>query len=406
MDLDTVLTFKTIVENQGGDSRLKIIIPQSNGSDNESVLSLQKTTNGWISRENGPFIPRPWSFRLREKPRWEKISQKSDYQVFLNDRGNGVLILIPDFNQNEFERPPAYADVRFYAKKVFGHFKDDFDFILSAFNYPAIPRGWGIQGVSYQVYNQVKGIGMDSVMAMGSYNDPSQFGSEGKLKRFIFFPKLSAIKNGPSLHEIMHSWGIFIKMFVDSSSVAADGPGHWGMSEVFGAMGGFKPGTFKAMSNGLYRADFGWTRTRNLGWNKSRSMNLVPFSDIELYLMGIVSIQDVKPFIYCSEAEWQSHPANGLFSARKVETIQPSEIVESYGEREPSWKDSQKDFRALAVLLATQIPTDAESLAFADSIAYFSSKEPPDEAPYNFYTATRGKASIRFDGLHTSLVDK
>lgn len=406
VDLDTVLTFRIRTRMNEGKGELTIEVPQSNGEPIAFPMIFSPVSNGFLSASGGPMISKPWFIRPVARPVWEKISVNSDYEIYLNQKGNAILIRIPDFSPEEFERAPGFNDVRYYAKKIFRLFRDDFDFILNAYNYPAIPRTWAVQGVSFQVYNEVKGIGMTSVMAAGSANDPSQYGSEGRLKRFIFLAKLSGVKNGPCLHEIMHSWGIFINTYVDSTSVGSDGPGHWGMAEVFGAMGGFKPGSFKDLGKGHYRADFAWVRTRNLGWNKSRSMNLVPYSDLELYLMGLAPIEEVKPFIYCTEGVWESHPALGTFTARKVETIDPAEIVQTYGAREPSWKESQKDFRGLAVLACTNLPSAADTLVFEEGLDYFSSKETPEEAPYNFYTATRGRATLRFDGLRDSILKK
>ncbi len=399
VDIDTVITFNVSWSLEDQKLLSLEIQPPPDMTNITKTYSLHFSLSNetWHAKELGPLIRGKWSLRKIEKPVWQKISSDKEYEIFLNPKATAIILKLPDLEQSDFEKVPNYSDVKYYSRKIYRLFKDEFDFIAFTYNYPRLPSTWSAQGVSFPVFNKIKGLGLPDILA--GYNDPFFFGSEGRLKRTIFLAKLSGIKNGPFLHELMHTWGIYFDRFVDSTSVAADGPGHWGMSETLGAMGGFKLGTFRELSNGQYHAEFAWIKPRWLGWNKSRSMNLIAYSDMELYLMGAIPIEEVKPFIYCTEAEWTSHPSLGNFRARKVETIEPQEIVNLYGPRQPSYQDSQKSFRILPVLVSLNQPTDLECLIFEESVEYFSSLTSPDEEPLNFFTASRGKVTISMDHL-------
>jgi hypothetical protein len=103
---------------------------------------------------------------------------------------------------------------------------------------------------------------------------------------------------GPFSHEIMHYWGVFLdRSFGFGVGKAYNSPVHWGYAGVHGILGGFDPATLSCQSpagaaptecdataNGRYRYAVG---SFNTGGND------LPFAPLELYLMGLASVDDV-----------------------------------------------------------------------------------------------------------------
>ena len=148
------------------------------------------------------------------------------------------------------------------------------------------------------------------------------------------------MSKGPALHEIMHRWA--------NSVVPTVWGGHWGFSSAYGQLGGLDIETLVDHGNGLYSADM-----------LNRSSHTVPYSPIELYLAGLIPADEV-PDIWVAE-DGERAPSdedlcvNGdghcMFTATRIRTYTIEDIIAEHGERVPDYVNSQKDFRAAAVLL-------------------------------------------------------
>jgi len=281
------------------------------------------------------------------------ILPKSEYDKYLADEGDFSLI----------------------SKKVYEHFKDDFDFIFVLSNEQEVPEGL-YAGISYKVQNDVEGIGS------GIYNGSSGYGSEGRLKSVIHLPVPGFIKNGPFLHEIVHYWG-------NQGFIPTTVGGHWGYSNVGGQLGGFDE--LIAMGNNTYQ---GKMEGANGFGTFANGGNSVPYGNLELYLMGLLDVDELNDVQYAENPEAQG---SGQFTADEIITLTPAQLLVEHGSRIPSVENSQKEFNAITVVLSHGKIADSDLATISTNLENFARTSAPDgswNGLYNFWQATQEKASL------------
>ena len=104
-------------------------------------------------------------------------------------------------------------------------------------NVPDIPEGIRFAGLYHPVSNDTQGTGQRIF-----FNN--NYGSDGKLRGALFFLYNTALLNGPSLHELMHSWANY--------SVPTTVGAHWGFSSANGQLGGFDLEELVDLGGGRY----------------------------------------------------------------------------------------------------------------------------------------------------------
>ena len=281
------------------------------------------------------------------------ILQKDEYDKYLEDEGDFSLI----------------------SKKVYEHFKDDFDFIFVLSNEQQVPEGL-YAGISYKVQNDVEGIGS------GIYNGSSGYGSEGRLKSVIHLPVPGFIVNGPFLHEIAHYWG-------NQGFITTTVGGHWGYSNVGGQLGGFDE--VIALGNNTYQ---GKMEGANGFGTFANGGNSVPYGNLELYLMGLIDVDELNDVQYAENPESQG---SGKFTADEIITLTPTQLIAEHGSRVPSVENSQKEFNAITVVLSHEKMSDSDLATISTNLENFARKSAPDNSwngLYNFWQATQKKASL------------
>ena len=101
-----------------------------------------------------------------------------------------------------------------------------FDFFFLLLNETTVPSYFPYHGKCYGISNAISGIG-ESI-----FNDDVSYCSAGKLKAVIALAHKDYLKNGPSLHELMHNWGNRIINTVDCNGTAEyDAIPHWVLQE-------------------------------------------------------------------------------------------------------------------------------------------------------------------------------
>ncbi|MCY3690063.1 MAG: hypothetical protein OXG90_13940 [Gammaproteobacteria bacterium] len=267
------------------------------------------------------------------------------------------------------------SDFPTFTQSLYEHFEDAFDLVMLFTNlgFGEVENSWGYIGAAYPVSNDIRGIGLDDFYV-------ASYGSTGKLKRFIHMP----FSRGPMLHEVMHTWANY--------AIPSAKGGHWGFSSVNGILGGFDSATLVNLGNGRYSAH--WFGT----FADSDHDNPRFYSDLELYLAGFIPASEVPDILYFEDGEWLSE--GSLFTGTQ-QTMTMEDFIARHGERVPSWEESQKDFRAAAVLIYNEAePPSYDRLAtLSADIVEFSGTEPEPEHESNFHRATRGLGTIKMDGL-------
>ena len=255
-------------------------------------------------------------------------------------------------------------------------YDDEFDYLIFVSNLPRFyDQRHEYTGVHWSVGNSVQGIGRRT------------FGSDGKLKALLHFvhPE-DPIRRGPMLHEILHSWANYAVPSVDFY--------HWGFSSANGQLGGFDHANLVDHGDGRYSAgSFGLF---------ANGGNSIPYSPIELYLAGFMPPDDVPDLWVANDGRWtadRDESGHSIFAATEVETWSVERIVEEHGARVPNWENSQKNFRAAAVLITDDwFPASEKVLStLVESLSAFSKAGDDDDALFNFWEATGGRGTFETD---------
>ncbi|NQX82891.1 MAG: Ig-like domain-containing protein [Flavobacteriaceae bacterium] len=278
--------------------------------------------------------------------------------------------------------------------EIYDKFNDNFDFVFFILNETDKPSSIGYYGLNISGVNNVSGIGR-SIVSQANIN----LGSSNKMKSIMQIPYLSGLKSGPTLHEILHNWGNFVlntKTFTDSPNEVNSIP-HWGFSSAGGQLGGFDINTLEENVDGdsnKYKASMG--SSNNFGLNANGG-NGLPYSNIELYLMGLIPESEVQDLVMFSGlTTTQEDYNNGVFYANTKTIVTISDIVSEHGARSPSFINSQKDFRLLVVVLTPSQLTLAQWNIISDEVDWFTEQtmfQNPSHL-YNFHQATLGKATM------------
>ena len=258
---------------------------------------------------------------------------------------------------------------------IYKKFEDDYDYVLLVLNEdekpPEVPYG-----VNRGVKNDNQGTGIDV------FDYSVNYGSQGTLKNVIQLYYLNGLTNGPALHELMHNWA--------NKAIPTTLSSHWGFTggSNKGQLGGFDQNTLVSNGGNSYSVgSFG---------EFANGGNSVPYTEFELYLMGMIPLTDVNPFDTfegITLQEYSDDYKTMTFNAEIRTSYSPSSIESLLGKRIPSYQDSQKEFMMLMIVLTTSDLTE-EQWMIADESARIFSKNEAASRPYNFWEATKGIGSI------------
>jgi hypothetical protein len=240
-------------------------------------------------------------------------------------------------------------------------FPDAFDFLLffTSDHIEVLPQSASanfISGTFYPVVNKTQGIGEPVFDFSGTY------GSTGRL---LGLALLDTMERGIGTsvnvtHELSHQWSAYLS----SSLGITTGDGHWhrnsGMDSVLGGL--YKP---TASTNNSF------LRT----CNPSDYFDATP---LDKYLMGLVSTSAVPPVVLSSNILAINCGAAITNLAAPV-TI--SNIVALHGAREPSWTNSQKQFRLGFVCCSLGRLLTATEMKFYNLLAAHYVKNQPGAHP-------------------------
>lgn len=291
------------------------------------------------------------------------------------DRRLASLVL-PQADYNAFIE--GVGDLKLVSEKAYQYLKDDFDFLIILSVEATQPPDL-FYGRSTGVQNAVAGLGS------GTYNNSSAYGSAERLKSIIYMPRSEYIKTGPFLHEIAHTWGN--KGFIPTTV-----GGHWGYASTAGQLGGFDQ--LEELGANSYR---GQLNGSNGFGTFANGGNSVPYGNLELYLMGLVSGEELESIQVAVNPETGS--SAGEFTADAITTYTGANLIAEHGERVPSHANSQKTFKALTVIISTEALSTEKLSAINTDLENFSRTSAPDGnwgSSNNFWLATQGMASFEF----------
>ena len=282
-----------------------------------------------------------------------------------------------------------------FLKEIYHKFNDEFDFIVFVLNESEKPSTIFSYGISVRFSNNITGIGLP-------FSDfTSDAGSSGRLKQVMQLSQKDFILNGPTLHELMHNWGNHaIKTSMFWETLDSDYRPHWGVTggNTPGQLGGFVQRTLKTNVDGNPNK----YQVGSFGLNANYG-NSVPYTEMELYLMGMIPITSVTPFDVFRDITSFDY-STYTFTANTKVTYDQSRIISELGVRSPSWVDSQKDFRMLIIVLTDTPLTEPEWDLFDTQSEIFGRRsDNGDPNNFNFWEATGGRGTIETGNLNNAL---
>jgi sugar lactone lactonase YvrE len=307
--------------------------------------------------------------------------------ITVYDKFVSVQMSTKDYNdwvENDFWANNDAARIKLI-KEVYSRFKDEYDFVVDLLSEP-LPQNTRISysGANLHVSNSVKGIGSDiedNSAVYGSFN--------GRLKSTIQLVTGSFYAS-PLVHEIGHQFANFIL-----ESVGYYGPtsqqsmrAHWGFTggSTPGILGGFQQNSLREKVDGI--ANKYSVKPFSAFGNSQQYYN-----DFEMYLMGFMPIDSVQNFdLFNNIQDLVATDSMYKFTAQDRISYTPAKIIAKYGNRIPTYKEAQKDFKALFLVLSPRSLTPTEINKYNEEIIQISSK-----GPGTFYSATKGLGTLNAD---------
>ncbi len=290
-----------------------------------------------------------------------------------------------------FTRTAIGVDYVGVANAFYTSFPDSFDqlVLLSTFTYPLL--GSGAFAFHSPVKNNTQGIGK------GVADHSVFYGSGGKLKSFLNLNALEVWPADPAERFLADGYNFL--------GLLGEETGHrWGSTVSFDSGSGPQNLLLGRSMNhwSRYLDSDASTMEGNdwnpLGGNQFQVAGFVGgYSQLDHYLMGLRTSDEVEPFFYISSTfnNELANRAEGValpgFSASGTQIwVTVDDIINAEGTRIPGRDNTQKDFRQAFILLSQQghSPTNAELTKLSNFITAWR--------PY-FHQATDGRATLSTD---------
>lgn len=233
-------------------------------------------------------------------------------------------------------------------KEFFKTHKDEYDFLVIFSNFDFIMPEFETLAFYNPVKNDIRYIGQKT------FNNSSYYGSNGRLQGTIDMGNIAANVSDPLnpkfdntlnvlAHEFLHRWGSYVKFkdwngAVSTKLLGQDGS-HWS----------FLLDTKGSLEYGNQWQDNGNGTFTSVGTGKK-------FSPLDLYLMGMIDKSEVPPMLLI-ENDSVDHtrlPEPGVTISGTARKVTIDEIIAAEeGERFPSAKDSQKQFKTAFIFITS-----------------------------------------------------
>ena len=280
------------------------------------------------------------------------------------------------------------ANLAAFSADFYRWFQDEFDHLLFVSNLTRLEDQANVSyaGVYHSVMNDTQGIGQSMFF-------DNRYGSAGRLRGVLHFPYNISLRNGPSLHELLHAWANYAVPTVLRA--------HWGFSSANGQLGGFNIANLEDLGDGQ------WTAGRFGTF--ANGGNSLPYSPIELYFAGLLPREDVPDLWVAADGAWlrgengavaTTDDGKPIFTAGNVRTYTIEDIVAERGERDPAMAERPHQRGAVILLIDDDhLPTSAELQTVSQQAAWLSFQGNDESRLYNYHEATGGRGSLTLDGL-------
>lgn len=308
------------------DGAYSATIPTGTGDTRIYVHASNSFTGRWA--EKSVFISRS-SFTLTNKGDRGNVS--------LMETSGSFNVKNPDGSDNIQPRQAlAFEYIRTHGDNV------DFLVYLSSFDY-SFPDG--AQGLYTGVRNDVQGINQPV------FDNTAQFGSSGKLQGVIDLGNITALAAAPHGqkldqlltimgHELNHRFGAFVRYRDPDGSLntglLGESGAHW---------------SYLLDSQGSLMYGNGWKNNGDGTFTSTSKQSA--FSSLDLYLMGMISKEQVPPMMLVDNPviDKTQLPHLGDTITGTARTVTIDDIISAEGPRIPDAASSQKQFNIGFVLL-------------------------------------------------------
>jgi hypothetical protein len=199
--------------------------------------------------------------------------------------------------------------------------------------------------------------------------------------------------------------------------------GHWGLSNANGQAGGFQYARTVEENSGGVKGKTLYQASRRQETNRDGSFkygggfgvnanegNGSQYSDIELYLMGLKSEQELRDAnfqldVYSGNEYEADAFKNGYFYSTAKKTYTIDDIVARNGKRVPDASVSQKQFKVLTVVITPETADKSFRKEIMRDINWLAGdmKDKTYSGLYNFRQATGDRGSLIVNDLIRSL---
>lgn len=315
------------------------------------------------------------------------IAGNGNQRVRNVDFSQGTSHARPSFSFIEDFRNQESLDIAALLQTFYRSQKDEYDFVtlFSNFELSPIPS---VQAFAINVQNSVKGIGDPSGRG-ATFNDTRRYGSAQRLQNITFLGNLREYPSDPNrdlsdtftsvleilAHEVGHRWLAYPKLTRDganSSLLLGRDQSHW---------------SFFLDSDGSFLEGNQLQQSGSSSFSTSTPFN--KYSDLDLYLMGFISHEEVKDtFVVQGARDFsprfsfvsESSPQPDIRFKGSALTVRVTDIIEANGARNPDAAASQKKFQHVFVLIVKRDdPATSEDLNYLETVRvqwerYFSEK--------------------------------
>lgn len=288
--------------------------------------------------------------------------------IHYTDHVVNVVLDIEDESTDSFVDPIPY-DWRQAIDQYYTYWPDDKDFIFYdfMFNRSSSPAWYAA------IKNEVTGLGLPIIDKSSLYGGGERLQGAIYLFRWFSFRQLN--------HEILHRWATYLDKTLDLEA----NNGHWGT--IVKSSSGFGCGHYNGVFDSIEETGPGEyaANTLNCTWH---------YNDIELYLMGLISAEEVADTVRTLvNPKLQSIDQGKLFySADSMREVPFSEVLSKSGGRMPAQPDAQKDFTSAFIAIHFRPLTDTEFAIYEfKMIEYEQARSTYD---LTFEDATGGRATI------------
>ena len=283
------------------------------------------------------------------------------------------------------------------AKEFYKSFPDDYDFLYLL----AEVESSAASGVSIPVrWDGTSGVGR------GPATDDQSWGSTARLKQVIVMGTLvkgTVISSGPTLHETLHYWGVYL-----DTSFGFEGV-HWGKSSADGLLGGFNRDSLVCRDTGAKPTgtmpscpldSSGRMKTSVAPFSSCCISDIKKYSDIELYLMGLLPASDVNSLWVMDDPVYEgpvwtdasTNIAAMNYNVSGLHVVTVNEIIAKHGARPAA---TQTAFHAAFIMVTAQPATQTQLDTIALWARRFSGEEhTPTSGIISFSDATSGRATM------------